>query len=123
MEGAIDFDGRFVVSGGALITAGSSLNPASQSTQPVLLVSYTAPRSSGSVITVKDRTGRTLLEYTARTGFTASAFSSPEFKTGETYGVYLDGKKVIDSVLRGMVTAIADNGGAYTLRGGGRGWR
>jgi hypothetical protein len=118
MQGAIDLDGSFVVKGGKLITAGSSLNPAAQSTQPVILVSYSAAKESGSLIAIKDRAGRTLLEYTARTNFTASAFSSPDFKSGETYGLYVNGRKLTDVTVRGTVTALADNGGTYSLRGG-----
>jgi hypothetical protein len=120
MQGAIDFDGGFAVTGGRLITAGSSLNPSSRSTQPVILLSYTSVRDTGSAIAVKDFSGRILLEYTARIQFSASAFSSPDFKTGQTYSVFINGEKITDITLRGTVTAIADNGGAYSLR---RGWR
>ncbi|MDR0554457.1 MAG: carbohydrate-binding domain-containing protein [Treponema sp.] len=121
MQGAIDLDGSFVVSGGKLITAGSSLSPSSQSTQPVILISYTAARNSGSVISLRDSSGRALLEYTARTQFSASAFSSPDIKTGQTYGLYIDGKKITDVTVRGTVTAMADNGGTYAVGRGGPG--
>jgi hypothetical protein len=123
MQGAIDFDRSFVITGGRLITAGTSLPPASQSTQPSLLVSYTSQVLSGSVISIADATGRELLTYTSRTACTASAFTSPDFAVGKTYTLLVDGKKRADIKLSGMVTMIAENGGAYSAGrgGGGRG--
>jgi hypothetical protein len=130
MQGAIDFDRSFVITGGRLITAGTSLPPASQSTQPSLLVSYTSQVLSGSVISLTDSTGRELLTYTSRTACTASAFTVPDFAVGKTYTLLVDGKKRADIKLSGMVTMIAENGGAYSGGrggpggGGGRGgWR
>ncbi|MDR1206456.1 MAG: carbohydrate-binding domain-containing protein [Peptococcaceae bacterium] len=118
MEGAVDLDGAFVVTGGTLITAGSALSPASNSTQASILVSYSAPQASGSVIALKNAEGRTLLEYTSRNAYSASAFTSPELTEGETYALYIDGEKRTDITLSGAVTAINDDGAGYTLRGG-----
>jgi hypothetical protein len=130
MQGAIDFDRSFVITGGRLITAGTSLPPASGSTQPSLLVSYTQQVASGSVISIADSSGRELLTYTSRTACTASAFTSPDFAIGKTYTLLVNGKKRADIKLSGMVTMIGENGGAYSGGrggpggGGGRGgWR
>jgi hypothetical protein len=124
MQGAIDFDRSFVITGGQLITAGTSLPPASQSTQPSLLVAYTSQVAAGSVISLTDEAGRELLAYTSRVACSASAFTSPDFVTGKTYTLLINGKKRADIRLSGMVTMISENGGAYgSSYGGGRGGR
>ncbi|MDR2656185.1 MAG: carbohydrate-binding domain-containing protein [Oscillospiraceae bacterium] len=122
MEGAIDLDGAMLVTGGELITAGSVLNASQDSTQPVILVSYTQRQTAGSVISIRDSGGNVLLEYTSKTEYTMSGFTSPDFKAGGTYGLYIDGEKRIDIALSGAVTSTGDDGGAYNGgMGGGRG--
>jgi hypothetical protein len=118
MEGAIDFDGSLLVTGGELITAGSVLSVSQNSTQPVLFVSYARQQPSGSVIAIKNSRGNTLLEYTSKTAYSLSGFTSPSFKTGETYSLFINGSKRVDIRLTGIITSIGDNGGAYS---GGRG--
>ncbi|MDR1560604.1 MAG: carbohydrate-binding domain-containing protein [Clostridiales bacterium] len=119
MEGAIDLDGTLTVTGGELITAGSVLGISEDSTQPAILVSYTAQQDSGSIIAIKDANGNTLLEYTSKNSYSLSGFTSPEFKQGETYSLFIDGEKQVDIKLENTVTSISDDGGAYS--GGGRG--
>jgi hypothetical protein len=121
MQGAVDFDGRFLVTGGTLIAAGSIMPPAGESTQPVIMVSHDSVQRAGSVLALKDSTGNTLAEHTARTAFSASAFSAPEMRTGRSYSLYIDGKKITDITLNSRITAVSDSGGAYSLRNGGWG--
>jgi hypothetical protein len=112
-EGAIDSDGALIVTGGELITAGSVLNVSSESAQPTLLVSYTRQQASGSVITIKNASGDTILEYTSAVAYSASGFTSPDFVAGEVCALYIDGEKKLDIELMSGVTSIADDGGAY----------
>ncbi|MDR2043225.1 MAG: carbohydrate-binding domain-containing protein [Clostridium sp.] len=122
MEGAIDLDGTMLVTGGELITAGSVLNVSSESTQPVLLVSYSAQIASGSTIEMKDEKGNVLLSYESQAACTLSGFTSPSFKQGETYSLFIGGEKRTDVKLNGNVTSIGDDGGTYNGgSGGGRG--
>ncbi|MDR1321605.1 MAG: carbohydrate-binding domain-containing protein [Gracilibacteraceae bacterium] len=122
MEGAVEMNGVMLVSGGELITAGSVTNVSAESAQAVLLVSYTQPQAAGSVIALKDAGGETLLEYTSKTGYTASGFTSPALTVGETYALFIDGEKKTDIRLQDLITSIADDGGAYSGgQGGGRG--
>jgi len=114
MEGAIDFDGSMLVTGGELITAGSVLSASQNSIQPVLLVAYNRQQPSGSVIAVKDARGNTLLEYTSKTAYSMSGFTSPSFKVGETYSLFINGEKNADIRLTGIITNIGggvNNGG------------
>jgi hypothetical protein len=120
MEGAIDFDGSLFVTGGELITAGSVLSASQNSRQPVVFVSYNRQQPSGSVIAVKDSRGNTLLEYTSKTAYSYSGFTSPSFKIGETYSLFINGGKRVDFRLNDIIFGIGDDGGAYN---GGRGVR
>jgi hypothetical protein len=122
MEGAVEMNGAMFVSGGELITAGSVTNVSAESAQAVVLVSYTQPQPAGSVIALQDAGGETLLEYTSKTGYTASGFTSPGLTVGETYSLFIDGEKKTDIRLQDLITRIADDGGAYSGgQGGGRG--
>jgi hypothetical protein len=120
MEGAIDLDGSFSITGGELITAGSVIN-VTESTQPVILVSYTRQQASGSVIAVKDSDGNTLLEYTSRNAYTMSGFTSPSFELGKTYTLIVNGQKSVDIATNNLLTAIGDDGRVYSTGTGGRG--
>jgi len=118
MEGAIDHDGDLIITGGEIITAGSWDNTPNSSTQPVILLSYSSTQPVGSVITIKDSQSNVILEYSSRTDFSMSGFTSPNFKIGETYLLYINGEKRTDIKLDGTNTTISDTGGAYS---GGRG--
>jgi hypothetical protein len=113
MEGAIDLDGTLLITGSELITAGSVLNVSSESTQPVLLVSYTELQAAGSVIAIKDAKGNTLLEYTSGMDYSMSGFTSPSFALGETYSLYINEQKKTDATLAGTITSISDDGSPY----------
>jgi len=120
MEGAIDFDGSFIITGGELITAGSVIN-INESTQPVVLVAYTRQLASGSVIAIRDSSGNTILEYTSRNACTISAFTSPAFEIGKTYSLFINGQKRIDIAINDTLTAVGDDGRVYSGSLGGRG--
>ena len=118
MDGAIDMDGSLIVSGGELITAGSVMNASQNSTQPVLLISYTGQHDPGSVICIKDADGNIVLEDTSKIDFYMSGFTSSLFEIGGTYSLYINGEKLSDIILTDMITSISDGGGVYN---GGRG--
>ncbi|MDR1134663.1 MAG: carbohydrate-binding domain-containing protein [Clostridiales Family XIII bacterium] len=122
MDGAIDLDGTMLVSGGEFIAAGSVMNVSGESTQPVILVSYSQRQASGSVIAIKNANGETLLEYTSKTDYTMSGFTSPSFKIGETYSLFIDGEKKTEITLENIINSTADDGSEYNGgRGAGRG--
>jgi hypothetical protein len=119
MDGAIDLDGNFIITGGELITAGSVQSVNRDSTQPIILVSYRQQQASGSVITMKDAQGKTLLEYESQTSYSLSGFTSEAFKIGETYTLFINGEKRTDITLTGLATTISDDGSAYNAGSGG----
>jgi hypothetical protein len=123
VEGAIDLDGNMYVSGGELITAGSVRSVASSSTQPVILVAYTRQQTSGSVIAVKDSRGNTLIEYTSQNAYSMSGLTSPSFKIGETYTLFINDQKRTDIAIDNVITSIGDDGRVYSNNAGDMGGR
>ena len=121
MEGAIDKDGDLIIKGGEIITSGSWDSTAKESTQPVILMSYTQQLAAGTVFAIKDSKGNVILEYTSKTAFSMSGFTSPNFKIGETYTLYINGEKRVDIKLNSINTTLSDTGGTYS--GGGMGGR
>ena len=120
-DGSIDLDGNFVLSGGEIITAGSVFSSSSASTQPLLRVSYFQQYPIGTLLTIKDADGNTLLEYTSKVAFSASGFSSPAFALGETYALYINDEKLLDITVASTTTSISSDGGAYSEGMGGMG--
>jgi hypothetical protein len=120
MEGAIDLDGSFIITGGEFITAGSVIN-ITESAQPVILVAYTRQLASGSVIALRDSGGNTILEYTSRNACTMSGFTSPSFELGKTYSLFINGQKRVDIAINNILTAIGDDGRVYGTGTSGRG--
>jgi len=105
-EGAIDFDGFFLVSGGEMVTAGSVRGVSPDSTQPIIVITSIGLWASGSVIDVRDMDGNILLEYASRNAFSHMGLTSGRFRVGETYALYINGQRRLDIPLAGMVTML-----------------
>ncbi|MCL2244970.1 MAG: carbohydrate-binding domain-containing protein [Treponema sp.] len=116
MEGAVDLDGVFLITGGKLVTAGSVLNVSRQSTQPFLYVTFNQQFPAGVNIEIRDAKNNTLLNYAALTSFRISAFTSPDFIIGETYSVFINNQKTTDVTLGSVITS---SGGNNTMGRGG----
>jgi hypothetical protein len=114
VDGAIDIDGDLVITGGTLITAGTSYEAADSSTQNLILLTYAVAYPAGSEISLKDMNGAPLLTYTSKIGFSASAFSAPGLKSGETYQVFISGEKVCDAQITGTGTGTNTGTGKTT---------
>jgi hypothetical protein len=114
MEGAIDFDGTMLISGGTLVTAGSVTSVSPQSKQPAVIVGYSQQQPNGALIELRDSSGKTILDYTAKTSFSMSAFTSPDLVIGKTYSLYVNKQKVQDITLSSLVTAVGNS----NFRGG-----
>lgn len=117
---AIDFVSECVVTGGTLVAAGSTgmvEAMSSNSTQPVMTVNAS---SNSGTITVKDKSGNKIVEYTPTKTYACMTISSPELKVGETYTVTC-GSTSEDITLENTVTSnvTATMGGG--MMGGGQG--
>lgn len=70
--------------------------------------------TGGTVLSLRDKNGNTLSEITTRKSAMQSAHTSPELKAGETYSLYIDGKKKIEVALKNGMNTIGDDGGEFT---------
>jgi hypothetical protein len=93
-NGALDYDGAFNISGGVLIAAGSAgmaQAPGAGSPQNSLLVNFSAAQAAGTLVSIEDSQGATLLTFAPAKEFQSLVFSSPDLLTGESYSVYTGG--------------------------------
>jgi hypothetical protein len=121
MEGAIDFDGTMLITGGTLVTAGSITSVSPQSKQPAVIVGYNQQQPNGALIELRDSGGKTILDYTAKNAFSMSAFTSPDLVIGKTYSLYVNQQKVQDITLSSLVTSVGNSNFYRGGFGGGRG--
>lgn len=94
MEGAIDYDGTFNISGGTLVAAGSAGMPmtgSATSSQNALLVNLSSLQQAGNMINIRDSRGNAVLTFAPSKEYQSLAFSSPKLVTGETYTISLGG--------------------------------
>lgn len=113
-EGSLFCNGDVTISGGNVAAVGNLGVGLYGVEQPILWISHVEEHTKGSVISLRDRSGNTLLELTTRANFIQSSFTSDELKTGETYIFYIDDEKIIDVTLTELITKIGDDGGAFT---------
>ena len=113
-EGVLLCNGRVTVTGGDLAMAGNIGVELTVENQPMLLISYRNSQPKGSVISLRDKSGRVVLETLSRKDYTQAIFSSSELEIGKTYTVYSDDRKITDVKLNGMINKAADDGGEFT---------
>jgi len=117
MNGALDYDASFTISGGLLVAAGSAgmaQAPGGASTQNSLLLNFSAVQPAETLVHIQDSQGNAILTFAPDKQYQSLAFSSPDLVTGETYTVYNGGStsgEAIDGLVRGGVYM---PGSAYT---------
>lgn len=111
MNGALDYDGSFNLSGGFFVAAGSSgmaQAPGTSSSQATVLIYLNGAQPGGTLVHIQDSSGKEILTFAPTKAYQSVAFSSPNLVQGETYTVYLGGN----------TSALAQDGlyeaGAYT---------
>ena len=88
-NGAIDYGGSGIISGGILVAAGAdgmAENMSGESTQCTMMVSLGNGMQEGELV-VKDSTGNVILSHTPEKRYSNVVISCPDFKVGETYTV------------------------------------
>ena len=94
MNGAIDFDAAFNITGGTLIAAGSSgmaQTAGDSASQNSILVYFGKTLPGGTLIHIQNSAGKNLLTFAPTKDFQSLAFSAPELARGETYTIYTGG--------------------------------
>ncbi len=113
-EGSLLCNGDVTISGGNIAAVGCMGVNVYWDKQPVLWFSHVNEISEGSTLSIRDASGKVLLELAMRSDAVQSVYTTPDFKVGETYSLYIDGVKKIDITLKDGMNAIGDDGGKFT---------
>lgn len=92
-NGALDYNGAGTVNGGLLIAAGSSgmaQAPGTDSAQASMQLNL-GTQQAGTLICIKNEAGEEILTFSPAKDYASLVVSSPQFKQGATYTVYLGG--------------------------------
>ena len=92
-NGALDYDSKFDISGGTLISAGSSgmLQAPSESSSQNSLKIVMNSLDAGTIVRIESEDGKELLTFAPAKNFASLVVSSPEITSGTTYKVYTGG--------------------------------
>ena len=84
----LDYDKSGIITGGTFIGTGASgmAQTFSDSEQGVVAISV-GNQSAGTKIVLKDKSGKTIIEYTPELNFAVVILSSPDITKGETYSI------------------------------------
>ncbi len=132
MDGSIDYDVNFNMTGGLLIAAGSTgmVQASSEgSTQAAMVMTFPELQDAGTIVHVEDSEGNTVATFAPAKEFQAIFISSPDLVVGSSYtlssggsstaeetnGLYADGgyeggTKVLDFTLEEQVTWLNEDG-------------
>ncbi|HPG40101.1 MAG TPA: carbohydrate-binding domain-containing protein [bacterium] len=94
MNGALDWDKGFKMTGGFLVAAGSAgmaQAPASTSTQYAILINMNKSLDGGTMFHIQAGDGSEILSFTPSKKYQSVAFSSDKLVNGGTYDVYYGG--------------------------------
>lgn len=109
-NGPLDYNGSFEATGGILIAAGSSgmaQAPSTESTQNSIKVTL-ASQSANTLVRIENENGEEIVTFAPSKQYASIVVSSPKFKTGSTYKVYVGGSST------GTVTDGVYSDGTYT---------
>lgn len=133
MNGSLDYDGYFNISGGYLVAAGNAgmaQAPSQSSSQYSALIYFSSTLPAGTLVHVQNSAGEEILTFAPVKDTQSIAFSSPDLVNGETYtifvggsstgvetgGLYLDGSyspgsEYASFTVSGVVTMLGSGGG------------
>ncbi|MCD7748726.1 MAG: carbohydrate-binding domain-containing protein, partial [Oscillospiraceae bacterium] len=122
MNGALDFNGECVVTGGILIAVsagGMEESVSSTSTQGVITVSLTA-QQAGTALSIADSSGSVLASFSPDKSYSTVIVSCPDLTVGESYTITAGTASTTVS-MTSLIYGSAGMGGMGGNMGGGRG--
>jgi hypothetical protein len=112
-NGALDYDGTFEISGGLLMSAGSSgmeQTTSEESTQNSIIMTYTETQKTGTVVNLEDNKGNSVGTFTPKKDYQSVVVSSPELVKDETYTLYSGETKVVEFTIASSITWLNEDG-------------
>ncbi|MCM0648035.1 carbohydrate-binding domain-containing protein [Clostridium swellfunianum] len=94
-NGALDYDGTFEMTGGYLVSAGSSgmaQAPSDTSAQNSIIMTYPKAQAAGTIVNLQDGKGNAIVTFAPGKEYQTVVISSPQLKKGENYTLYSGGK-------------------------------
>ncbi|GGC81651.1 carbohydrate-binding domain-containing protein [Enterococcus wangshanyuanii] len=92
---SLDYDGTFTIDGGTFVASGSSgmaMSASDSSSQASLSIYFDETQAAGTLVNVKDETGKTIISVAPEKDFSHLAISSPDLKVNETVTLSIDGE-------------------------------
>ena len=146
-NGALDYDSKFDMSGGLLVTAGSLgmvQTPSDSSSQYSMSIGFSSVQEAGTLVNISDEDGESILTFAPSKQYQSIVVCSPDLKEGTTYkistggsstgeekdGLYSNGKysggtEYDTAEISNSVTTVGTQGGmqgGWNMKaGGGRG--
>jgi len=93
-NGALDYDGSFMISGGFMVAAGSSgmaQAPGTSSTQYSVLINFTSTYNANTLFCLQDDSGNDIAVFSPQHRFQSIALSSSALGKGKNYKIYIGG--------------------------------
>ena len=91
---ALDFETDCSINGGILLAAGSAgmlEMPSDNGSQPSMVITFSENREAGSLVSILDADGKTILSFAPQKQYRSLIVSSPELQQGKSYSIYTDG--------------------------------
>lgn len=117
MNGPIDYDGTFTISGGYLVAAGSAQMaqaPSTSSTQRSVKITYGSDKAAGTIARIQTTSGATpVLTFAPAKVYRSLVFSAPTLTAGTSFQLYRGGT-CTGTLLDGLYTGGTYSGGTST---------
>lgn len=122
-NGALDYDGVFEISGGTLLTAGSSgmAQATTTGSTQYTIANTTGSQAAGTTVKLVSSSGSTIASFTPSKKFAHVVISTPDIKNGETYTLYAGNTEIETFTISSIVTGDTKAGGMQGTNQGGQG--
>ncbi len=121
MNGALDYDGTFNITGGFFVAAGSAgmaQAPSTTSSQYSVLINFSTALPAGRLVHIQNSTGEEVLTFAPSKQIQSIVFSSPDLANGETYLVCVGGSSSgpqSDGLYQGRAYTQGDQYTSFTI--------
>lgn len=112
-DGALDYNGEFIMSGGVLAAAGRSDMAQSigeESSQYGVAMTFSDEQKEGVDISLRNQNGDGIISFITEKEMNHVVFSSPDLQENETYIICVDGEEIVSCTLSGISTWLNEDG-------------
>lgn len=121
MNGPLDYDAGFKMTGGYLLAVGSAgmaMAPDASSTQYAVLLNLSSAVRAGSLLHIQSSSGEEIVTFAPTKQVQSIAFSSPSLAKGESYELYVGGSSTgtaMDGLYQGGAYSGGSQAGSFTI--------